>query len=85
VTSGAMFGPGFIHGLATQEMKMQVLVNDDLSEETLWTFVTKTQSSGVTKPSKDKQKENILYPLFRNIDETLVKFIKQFPYRRSNF
>ncbi len=84
IAGGAMLGPGLYEGLATQEMKMQVLLNSNSTDTTLWTFNTKTQSNGVTKPSRDKKKENILYPLFRNIDETLEKFIKKFPYRKAN-
>lgn len=78
-----MIGLGTFEGLATQEMSLQVLLNDNSSETPLWTFKTKTKSDGVTKPSKDKKKENILYPLFRNIDQSLIKFIKKFPYRRN--
>jgi sulfur transfer protein SufE len=77
------FNPAAFSGLATQEMRMQVLLNDNFSETALWTFKTKSQSNGVTKPSKDRKKENILYPLFRNIDESLIKFIKKFPYRKN--
>ena len=73
----------FYNQLATQEMKMQVLINDSLSETNLWTFETKTQNSKYTDKSKDKKKENILYPLFENIDKTLIKFIKSFPYRKK--
>ena len=76
-------GSPTFEGLATQEMRMQVLLNDNISDTALWTFVTKTQSNGVTKPSKQRKKENILYPLFRNIDESLVKFIKKFPYKKA--
>ena len=72
-----MIGLGTFEGLATQEMRMQVLLNGNDSDTPFWTFKTKTQSDGVTKPSKDRQKGNILYPLFRNIDESLVKFIKK--------
>jgi hypothetical protein len=78
-----MIGLGTFEGLATQEMRMQVLLHDISSEEPFWIFKTKTQSDGVTKPSKDRKKENILYPLFRNIDQSLIKFIKKFPYRRN--
>ena len=74
-----MIGLGTMEGLATQEMRMQVSLNDNTSETPFWTFKTKTQSDGVTKPSKNKKKENILYPLFRNIDQSLIKFIKKFP------
>ncbi|HMK04997.1 MAG TPA: hypothetical protein VK489_12425 [Ferruginibacter sp.] len=77
-------GPGVFGGLATQEMKMQILLNDNISDTALWTFNTKTKSDETTRHSKAKQKENILYPLFRNIDESLIKFVKNFPYRRSN-
>jgi hypothetical protein len=76
-----MLGVGTFEGLATQEMRMQVLINDNSSDTPFWTFKTKTQSDGVTKPSKDRKKENILYPLFRNIDQSLIKFIKKFPYK----
>ena len=82
IVSDVMFFPftlGTFEGLATQEMKMQVLINDNVSDTALWTFKTKTQSNGVTKPSKNRKKENILYPLFRNIDESLVTIIKKFP------
>ncbi len=72
----------FYNQLATQEMKMQVLINDSLSETNLWTFETKTQNSKYTDKSKDRKKENILYPLFENIDKTFTKFIKKFPYRK---
>ena len=72
----------FFPQLATQEMKMQVLLNDTFSENTLWTFETKTKNSNYTKRSEHRQKENILYPLFENIDKTLVKFIKKFPYKK---
>lgn len=78
-----MVAVGTFEGLATQEMRMQVLLNDNDSDIPLWTFKTKTKSDGVTKPSKDRQKENILYPLFKNIDESLIKFIKKFPYRKN--
>ena len=73
----------FYSQLATQEMKMQVLLNDSFSENTIWTFETKTKSSSTTKRSEDRQKENILYPLFENINKTLVKFIKKFPYKKN--
>ena len=73
----------FYNQLATQEMKMQIMLNDPLSENSLWTFETKTQNSNYTAQSKDRKKENILYPLFENIDKTLIKFIKKFPYRKN--
>lgn len=73
----------FFNQLATQEMKMQVLINDKISENNIWTFEAKTQNSSTTKPSKYQKKENILYPLFENIDKTLVKVIKKFPYRKG--
>ena len=62
-------------------MKMQVLLTDRESETSMWTFETKTNNSKLTKPSTNRQKENILYPLFDNIDETLIKFIRKFPYK----
>jgi hypothetical protein len=76
--SGSVF---FYTRLATQQMKMQVLLTDRESETSMWTFETKTNNSKLTKPSSTRQKENILYPLFDNIDETLIKFIRNFPYR----
>ena len=60
---------------------MQVLLTDRESETSMWTFETKTNNSKLTKPSTNRQKENILYPLFDNIDETLIKFIRKFPYK----
>jgi hypothetical protein len=81
---GAISGQNlFYNQLATQEMKMQVLLNDVASENTLWEFETKTQNNKYTKHSQNRKKENILYPLFENIDKTLIKFIKNFPYRTS--
>jgi hypothetical protein len=71
----------FFNQLATQEMKMQVLLNDTISQNSIWEYETKTQNSNYTEKSKDRKKENILYPLFQNIDKTLVKVIKRFPYR----
>lgn len=76
--SGSVF---FYTRLATQQMKMQVLLTDRDSETSMWTFETKTNNSKLTKPSTNRQKENILYPLFDNIDETLIKFIRKFPYK----
>ncbi|MEO7307239.1 MAG: hypothetical protein ABIR78_05705 [Ferruginibacter sp.] len=76
--SGSVF---FYTRLATQQMKMQVLLTDRDSEISMWTFQTKTNNSKLTKPSSSRQKENILYPLFDNIDETLIKFIRSFPYK----
>ena len=76
--SGNVF---FYTRLATQQMKMQVLLTDRESETSMWTFETKTNNSKLTKPSTNRQKENILYPLFDNIDETLIKFIRKFPYK----
>ncbi len=76
--SGSVF---FYTRLATQQMKMQVLLTDRESETSMWTFETKTNNSKLTKPSTNRQKENILYPLFDNIDETLIKFIRKFPYK----
>jgi hypothetical protein len=77
-------GTVFFYGrLSTQEMKMQILLTDRETETSMWTFQTKTNNSKLTKPSGTRQKENILYPLFDNIDETLVKFIKKFPYRKN--
>ncbi len=83
---GVPLGTGtvfFYSRLATQEMKMQVLLTDSETETSMWTFETKTQNSRLTKPSTARQKENILYPLFENIDETLKKFIKNFPYKKN--
>jgi len=71
----------FYGRLATQQMKMQILLTDRESEISIWTFQTKTNNSRLTKPSASRQKENILYPLFDNIDETLIKFIRNFPYK----
>jgi len=76
--SGSVF---FYTRLATQQMKMQILLTDRDSETSMWTFQTKTNNSKLTKPSTNRQKENILYPLFDNIDETLIKFIRNFPYK----
>jgi hypothetical protein len=70
----------FFNDLATQEMRMQVLLTDKFSETPLWTFETKKQNSKSSQGSGNKAKENILYPLFENIDKTLIRFIKQFPY-----
>ena len=82
MVSGIMtMNPASFKGLATQEMKMQVLLNDRSSDAALWSFETKIQSNETTKRSRQNKKENILYPLFRNIDGSLVKFIKKFPYR----
>ena len=72
----------FVKQLVTQEMKMQIFLNDTLAQNTLWQYETKTQNSNYTKQTKDRKKENILYPLFENIDKTLVKVIKQFPYHK---
>lgn len=76
-----MIGFRTFEGLPTQEMRMQILLNDNKSDTAFWKFKTTTKSDALTKRSKDRKKENILYPLFRNIDESLVKFIKKFPYR----
>jgi hypothetical protein len=76
--SGSVF---FYTRLATQQMKMQVLLTDRETETSFWTFETKTNNSMRTMPSSNRQKENILYPLFDNIDETLIKFIRNFPYK----
>ncbi|MBL7703741.1 MAG: hypothetical protein JNM14_15940 [Ferruginibacter sp.] len=70
----------FLNEVATQEMKMQVLVTDKSSETPIWAFETKTQNSRSYGFSTKRQKENILYPLFDNIDKTLTRFIKKFPY-----
>lgn len=72
----------FVKQLVTQEMKTEVFLNDSISKNTLWQYETTTQNSNYTNQSKDRKKENILYPLFENIDKTLVKVIKQFPYRK---
>jgi hypothetical protein len=77
--SGSVF---FYSKLATQQMKMQVLLTDKETETSMWIFETKTNNSKLTKPSTNRQKENILYPLFDNIDETLIKFIRNFPYKK---
>ena len=77
-------GSALFYGrLATQQMNMQILLTDGDSETSIWTFKTKTNNSKLTKPSNTRQKENILYPLFDNIDETLIKFIKSFPYKKN--
>ena len=76
--SGSLF---FYGRLATQQMNMQILLTDRDSETSIWSFKTKTNNSKLTKPSNVRQKENILYPLFDNIDETLIKFIRNFPYK----
>ncbi len=76
--TGSVF---FYTRLATQQMKLQVLLTDRESETSIWTFETKTNNSRLTKPSTNRKKENILYPLFDNIDETLIKFIRNFPYK----
>lgn len=68
--------------LATQQMKLRILLTDRESETSMWTFETKTNNSKLTKPFTNRQKENILYPLFDNIDETLIKFIRNFPYKK---
>ena len=78
--SGSVF---FYTRLATQQMKLQVLLTDRETETSMWTFETKTNNSKLTKPSTNRQKENILYPLFDNIDETLMKFIRNFPYKKD--
>lgn len=77
-------GSALFYGrLATQQMNMQILLTDGDSETSIWTFKTKTNNSKLTKPSTSRQKENILYPLFDNIDETLIKFIRSFPYKKN--
>lgn len=77
-------GSALFYGrLATQQMNMQILLTDGDSETSIWTFKTKTNNSKLTKPSNSRQKENILYPLFDNIDETLIKFIRSFPYKKN--
>jgi hypothetical protein len=73
----------FFNDLATQEMKMQVLLTDKYSETSMWTFETKTHNSKFTKQSGNNLKQNILSPLFENIDKTLMKFIKNFPYLKN--
>jgi hypothetical protein len=73
----------FFNDLATQEMRMQVLLTDKYSETSMWTFETKTQNSKFTKQSGNDLKQNILAPLFDNIDKTLMKFIKNFPYLKN--
>lgn len=77
-------GTVFFYGrLATHQMKMQILLTDKETETSMWTFETKTNNSKLTKPSSTRQKDNILYPLFDNIDETLIKFIRNFPYKKG--
>ena len=78
--SGSVF---FYSRLATQQMKLQVLLTDRESETSMWTFKTKTNNSELTKPSVKRPKENILYPLFDNIYATLIKFIRNFPYKKG--
>lgn len=73
------------NNLPTQEMKMQIFLTDRESETAFWTLETKTQNSHFTKQdsNKEKKKENILFPLFENIDKTMMKFIKKFPYLKN--
>lgn len=73
----------FFNDLATQEMRMQVLLTEKFSETPIWIFETKTQNRKSSGIGLRKQKENILYPLFENIDKTLKRFIKKFPYRQG--
>jgi hypothetical protein len=73
----------FFNDLATQEMKMQVLLTDKFSEASMWTFETKTKNSKFTRQSGNNLKQNILSPLFDNIDKTLKKFIRNFPYLKN--
>ncbi|MFM6924176.1 MAG: hypothetical protein ACKOU7_01645 [Ferruginibacter sp.] len=78
-----IFNPDFFNSLATQEMRMQVLLNDRFSETSLWTFETKTQSSKATRRVSNDPQKNILTPLFANIDKTLNRFIRNFPYKKT--
>lgn len=79
----SIFNENFYDNLATQEMKMQVLLTDRYTESSMWTFETKTQNSKFTRHSGNNLKQNILSPLFDNIDKTLTKFIRNFPYLKN--
>ncbi|MBK8494769.1 MAG: hypothetical protein IPL50_06920 [Chitinophagaceae bacterium] len=58
--SGSVF---FYGRLATQQMKMQVLLTDGVSETSMWTFQTKTNNSKLTKPSTSRQKRKYFIPI----------------------
>lgn len=73
----------FYNNLATQQMRMQVLLTDRVSEKSMWTFETKTENSKFTRQVTASKQGDILYPLFENIDKTMKKFIKNFPYLKN--
>ncbi len=55
--------------LPTQEMSMEVLINNSSSDTTIWKFESKLQNDQTTQYSRKKRKENILYPMFDIIDD----------------
>jgi hypothetical protein len=75
---------GFFSGakLPTQEMSMEILINNSTADTTLWKFESKLQNAETTHYSRKKRKENILYPMFDIIDDMLNSFIQKFPYKK---
>ena len=69
--------------LPTQEMDMQISINDNASDSTMWQFKSKEKNAEITQYSIKKRKENILYPMFDIIDKMLNNFIKKFPYTKG--
>jgi len=64
-------------------MDMQISINDNASDSTMWQFKSKEKNAEITQYSIKKRKENILYPMFDIIDKMLNNFIKKFPYTKG--